>query len=136
MTANLQTGLTVKQAARLMNVSERSVYNARKLRRSGRDDLVARVECGELSINAALKLAYPQQAEPKPDALALLMKVWCVVSPEDREAFSLAVGMTGGHPIPGRAEPDSPEPTLNFRIPSSEHDPQGGRHELAIGDAC
>ena len=59
MTANLQTGLTVKQAARLMNVSERNVYNARKLRRSGRDDLVARVECGELSINAALKLAYP-----------------------------------------------------------------------------
>ena len=96
MTANLQTGLAVMQAARLMNVSERSIYNARKLCRSGRDDLVARVECGELNIIADLKLAYPQQVKPKPGALALLVNAWFAASPEDREAFAIAVGMTGG----------------------------------------
>ena len=48
MTANLQNDITVKQAARLMNVSERSVYNAKRLCRSGREDLCSRVERGEL----------------------------------------------------------------------------------------
>ncbi len=67
MTANLQAkGLTVKQAAQLMNVSERSVYYARKLARSGRQDLCGRVERGELRISAALKLAYPEEVK-QPD---------------------------------------------------------------------
>ena len=47
MTANLQTGMTVKQAAKALNVSERGIYDARRLIRTGRTDLVAAVERGD-----------------------------------------------------------------------------------------
>jgi hypothetical protein len=84
MTANLQTGLTVKQAAQLMNVSERSVYLARKLARSGRADLCAAVERGELSMHAAL-----QQIEPprRKDTLKPLLLAWNAATQSEREAF-------------------------------------------------
>lgn len=55
MTVNLH--ITVKQAARLINVSERMIYDARRLTRTGRDDLVTQVKAGEMSIHRALILA-------------------------------------------------------------------------------
>lgn len=62
--ANLQTGLTVKQAAKLMNVSERSVYMAARVQRD-RPDLAAQCEAGTLSINAAY-LQCPGIKKPTP----------------------------------------------------------------------
>jgi hypothetical protein len=54
--ANLQSGLTVKQAARALNVSERMVYMARRIVRSGRQDLITACTRGELSVNAAVRI--------------------------------------------------------------------------------
>ncbi|MHC2273540.1 uncharacterized protein YccT (UPF0319 family) [Bradyrhizobium diazoefficiens] len=66
MTADLQTGPTVAQAARLMNVSERLVYMVGELRATGRYDLLQAVERGDMSVLGALKLAKPEKyARPK-----------------------------------------------------------------------
>ena len=84
-TANLQR-LTVKQAARVMNVSERSVYMAGELMRTGRHDLVAAVEAGTLKLHAALKAARPAR-QPRSKAVDKLRAAWVRASPEDRAAF-------------------------------------------------
>lgn len=47
-----------------MNVSERLVYMARRLLRSGRDDLVEAVDRGEMTVHAALKAALPRLTHP------------------------------------------------------------------------
>lgn len=52
--------ITIAQAARLMNVSVRSVYLAGELQRCS-PELAARVEAGELSIRAALRIAKPEK---------------------------------------------------------------------------
>jgi len=54
-TANLQS-LTVKQAAALMNVSERSVYLARRVCREGIPELEQEVMAGRLNIHCAVRL--------------------------------------------------------------------------------
>ena len=55
--ANLHTSsVTVRQWAEMMNISVRSVYEARKLQQSGRVDLLARCESGTLSPHWALIL--------------------------------------------------------------------------------
>ena len=56
-TAHLQQRVTVRAAALLMNVSERSVYMARELQATGRNDICAEVDAGRLTIAGALKLA-------------------------------------------------------------------------------
>lgn len=58
--ANLQSGLSVKTAAKLMAVSERLVYMARELIRAGRTNLVSAVERDDLTIHAACQLAKPR----------------------------------------------------------------------------
>jgi hypothetical protein len=62
---NLQTGggLTVKEAAKLMNVSERSVYLAAKVIRL-RPDLAERIERGEMKINQAIRIIDGKTARP------------------------------------------------------------------------
>ncbi len=79
-TANLQSGnksrLTVKQAAILMNVSERTIYMARELKRTGREDLVTAVEQGKMSLHAALKLARPKRYAKSKYARSALMSAW------------------------------------------------------------
>jgi hypothetical protein len=88
-TADLQSRLTVEQAAQHMNVSERMVYLARKLLRSGRDDLVAAVERGDLSLNAAIsKLA----ERPKPDGYAALCRAWQKATHQERCRFMELMG--------------------------------------------
>ena len=55
VTTRLQSGLTVKQAARALNVSERIVYMARRIVRSERQDLItARDTCAKAGIPAAI----------------------------------------------------------------------------------
>ncbi|OPK06779.1 hypothetical protein BZ163_29695 [Pseudomonas sp. VI4.1] len=54
--------LTVKQAAQVMNVSERSVYSARKIQREATPDVIEAVEQGRMSLNAALKTLNPDKA--------------------------------------------------------------------------
>ena len=83
MTANLQP--TVKQMAAQAGVSERMIYDALKLQRSGRDDLKSRVQSGELSINRALLLAGLRQ---KPSAAQKLEAAWLRASAAERIKFT------------------------------------------------
>ena len=76
--ANLQP--TVAQLAKLMNVSERSIYLARKVRRL-RPDLVPAIESGELTLNAAIEQV---EGKAKPSAWHRLVKAWNAASDEDR----------------------------------------------------
>jgi len=89
MTANLQTHrVTAKQAAAVMNVSERSVYMAGRLMGSGRADLVEAVEQGRMSLHAALR----EIDGPKPrDGLRELARAWAAATEEERETFLLAL---------------------------------------------
>ena len=52
---------SVKEAARLMAVSERSVYQARELQRCNRPDLNSDVRAGNLTIREALRIAKPEK---------------------------------------------------------------------------
>lgn len=72
-----------------MNVSERSVYSAMKVRRlaeeQGRPDIVAAVERGDMSINAALKeLAAPSAPA---DGIGALRRAWKRASEAERLEF-------------------------------------------------
>lgn len=73
-TANLlpRLALTVKDAARLMNVSERSVYMARRVLRA-RPDLADAIMRGELSLHAAAQIVGGAKA---PDHFAALCRAW------------------------------------------------------------
>jgi hypothetical protein len=77
--ANLQ--LTVKQVAELMNVSERTIYNAKRLLRHNRPDLVARVEAGTMSVSAALRIV---EGKAKPTSWDRLVRTWNSATDDDR----------------------------------------------------
>lgn len=78
MTASLQ--MTVAQAAQIMNVSERSVYLARKV--AGlRPDLVPAIESGVLSVNAAIEQI---DGKKKTSTWDRLVKAWNAATDEDR----------------------------------------------------
>jgi hypothetical protein len=90
--ANLQTGrLTVRQAAQLMNVSERSVYTARRILRSGGAELIESIESGEMSLNTAAK-ALDRGKNSQPDRLAALCQAWERASDDERARFLAKVG--------------------------------------------
>jgi hypothetical protein len=76
--------LTVAQAATLMNVSERSVRDARRLLRAGRPDLVVQVEAGRMSLHRALILAGAKSAPSQANALR---NAWRRASDAERERF-------------------------------------------------
>lgn len=66
--ADLQSGLTVRQAAKLLNVSERLVYMTKRVMRSGRQDLVDAIERGDISVHAALReIDGPKPKAPRAD---------------------------------------------------------------------
>jgi hypothetical protein len=89
-TAQVQARITVKQAAAIMNISERGVYNARELMRTGRADLIDRVWAGKLSVRGALKLAKPEKYASKTEGEVrwdALVKAWNAVTEDQRAAF-------------------------------------------------
>lgn len=87
-TANLQTKLTVAQAAKVMNVSERSVYMVGELMATGRQDLLQAVERGDISILGALKLAKPDKyAKPKRVSLRQLQKHYLGADERTKQQF-------------------------------------------------
>lgn len=88
MTANLQTKITIMEAAKLMNVSERSVYMAMKVLRSGRQDLIDAVDKGEISTNKAVSMLENKSKPTKYDRLA---KAWGACSEEEKVRFLVAI---------------------------------------------
>ena len=86
MTANLQGRVSVRDAARLMNVSERTVYMARELLQTGRADLCAACERGEISLLAALRAAKPEKYRRAPNP-GTLVKAWQRASEAERQAL-------------------------------------------------
>jgi len=89
-TANLQPrrGLTVKDAARLMNVSERSAYTARRIHRA-RPDLHDAIMRGELSLHAAACIVDGDKA---PDRFAALCRAWNRASEDEQARFLVILG--------------------------------------------
>lgn len=79
-TANLQARITVKQAALLMNVSERSVYMARKVHRL-RPDLAALIDAGQMTLNEAHSIA---TCKAKGTPWDRLVSAWNAASDADR----------------------------------------------------
>jgi hypothetical protein len=81
-TANLQTkALTVKQAAALMNVSERTIYTARKVLRL-RPDLARECEAGRMSLHEAHRIAC---CKPKATSWTRLVSAWNNATDDDRD---------------------------------------------------
>jgi hypothetical protein len=78
--------MTVRDAARLMNVSERMVYMARELQIC-RPDLAAKVMAGELSVLAALRIAKPEKYSKKREPLDALKNAWVRASAAERMSF-------------------------------------------------
>ncbi len=60
--ANLQTDLTVSQAAELMTVSDRAVHHARTVRRQGIPELIEKVETGDVKVSVAADVAARHQS--------------------------------------------------------------------------
>jgi hypothetical protein len=89
-TANLQSmpRLTIKQAAKLMNVSERLVYMCKRVRRL-RPDLYERIERGELSVNAAMRIV--DGTKPQ-DRFAALCRAWNRASDDEQARFLVILG--------------------------------------------
>ena len=67
--ANLQSRVTVAQAAEMFAVSPRSIHTAGKIRRNGSDELIAAVEAGKLTLNRAASVL----SLPKHEQLAAAM---------------------------------------------------------------
>ncbi len=88
--ANLQSmpRLTIKQAAALMNVSERLVYMCKRIRRT-RPDLAAAVERGELSVNAATRI---MDGTKPPDRFGALCRAWNRASESEQGRFLVILG--------------------------------------------
>jgi hypothetical protein len=82
-TANLQSPRPIKQLA-AAGVSERSMYTAISIRRSGRQDVIAAVERGEMSLHKASKII---NATPGRTRLDRLVTAWRLASDGDRRRF-------------------------------------------------
>ena len=84
MTANLH--ITVKQAAEMMNVSERMVYEAKRLYKTGRADLWEQVKAGTLTLHRALILAGVKSPSIKTQ-ICILKSAWVSATDAERRAF-------------------------------------------------
>jgi hypothetical protein len=73
-------GLTIKQAAEVMNVSERMIYMARAVQRS-RPDLADKIAEGTMSMAEAYRLT---TKKPKPTSYSRLVKAWNAASTQDQ----------------------------------------------------
>ena len=72
--------MTVKQAAELMNVSERTVYMAKKVLRL-RPDLEPEIMAGKMSLAEAHRIAI---GRPKPTNWNRLVRAWCAATDDER----------------------------------------------------
>jgi hypothetical protein len=80
----VQICISQKEAARLMNVSVRTVAMASELRRTGQSDIIAMVEGGALTLHRALKIAKPNKYDKPRDTFLTLARAWRNASPSDR----------------------------------------------------
>ena len=76
-------GMTVKQAAELMNVSPRMVYMAREVNRL-RPDLVPELEAGRMSMNQAWLIARGKQPPTKREKF---IRAWNALDEDDQGWF-------------------------------------------------
>ena len=86
-TTNLQ--MTVRDAVKLMNVSERLVYRSRRVMRSGRLDIVDAITRGDTTTHAVLRII--DGPKPQPDRYAALVRAWNAASEEDRRRLLDAI---------------------------------------------
>jgi hypothetical protein len=89
-----------------MNVSERMIYMCKELAAIGRDDLVAEVEAGRLTVLAALKIAKPEKYTRQQSKLQHLKRQWSAATLDEQVAFMDWILVTGGYvvtPSIGRA---------------------------------
>jgi hypothetical protein len=95
-TANLQ--MTVRDAVKLMNVSERLVYMSRRVVRSGKLDLVDAINRGDMTTHATLRII--EGPEPPPDRYDALVQAWNAASEEDRRRLldAIAEAMASASP--------------------------------------
>lgn len=84
--------MTTKELAAAFNVSERMIYMSRELLRTGRDDLVAKVDAGQMTVLAALREAKPAKYRGESDRLKALKAAWLKASEEERGAFLVSIG--------------------------------------------
>lgn len=101
MTANLQFRLTVEQAAKVMTVSPRLVYMARRISREA-TVLALEVSAGRLSVHAATKLLDARQRRtPSPSlrlermAAELRRAGWSVTAPDEEAQPEFLYGIAG-----------------------------------------
>jgi hypothetical protein len=96
--------VTTKQVTALMNVSERSVYTARKVMRL-RPDLEPAIMAGRMSLNEALRVA---EERVKPTSWDRLVKAWSAATDEDRARLLHAAtgfSLTTSAPVPPPISP-------------------------------
>jgi hypothetical protein len=80
--------ICASKAAEMMNVSERSVDTARKVREKAKPEVVKKVEAGKMSVNAAAKTIDPKpKYEVRTDPLATIKKQ--ISDLEDGPAYEL-----------------------------------------------
>ncbi|MFN4160117.1 MAG: hypothetical protein ACK4GO_17215 [Gemmobacter sp.] len=85
----MQKRITVKQAAALMNVSERSVYMARVVQRL-RPDLALKLDAGTMSVAEAHRIA---TGKAKATSWDRLLSAWNNATDDDRARLArLAMG--------------------------------------------
>jgi hypothetical protein len=83
LTANLQMSLA--QIARAAGISTRLLHMAAQLMRTGRDDLVAEVKAGRMTVHRALVLAGAIRT-PRRDGG--LIAAWQRATPEEQRTFA------------------------------------------------
>jgi hypothetical protein len=99
---SMKLRVTVKQMADAIGISERMVYIARRLDRSGRKDLVAAVKRGEIKLHEALRVA---DGKPKPTSFARLVTACNRSSNDERQRFLSHVGATAPLKAARKREP-------------------------------
>lgn len=83
---------SARAAAELMNVSERMVYYSRELIRSGRDDLIAAVQAGEMTMAAAIRKV---RGTVLPDRYDRLVLAWNCCDELEQSRFLVALKEAG-----------------------------------------
>ena len=85
--------ITNKEAATLLNVGVETVKKARKLVRTGDEELMGAVERGELPLTTALKRAAPEVVAPIEEVQSgKLLRLWDRTGAAGRKLFLIGIG--------------------------------------------